>query len=155
MKRITGLAGPHRIAANWLIAFLVTVVLVAIGCSDSTLATETKLEPQPHLRSVVEGGCPNPFTPINMLGSDGQAADRNADGIACYLVENGIIVSWTDNDVPLSQIGGCPNGFTFTYAKSMDPKYADVDHNGDGFACSRLTGNGSTLLIDNNDRPLG
>ncbi|HEY8833147.1 MAG TPA: hypothetical protein VIM21_11655 [Gemmatimonadaceae bacterium] len=119
------------------------------------MPTETKLGPQPRLASVVEGGCPNSFTADGMLGSDGQAADRNGDGIACYLVENDVIVSWTDNNVPLSQIGGCPNGFTLTYAKNMDPKYADVDHNGDGFACSRITGNGSTLLIDNNDRASG
>jgi hypothetical protein len=31
------------------------------------------------------------------------------------------------------------------------PKYADVDRNGDGFACSRITGNGGTIIIDNND----
>ena len=64
-----------------------------------------------------------------------------------------IFRTWTDNNVPLSQIGGCPNGFTLIPAKSMDPKYADVDRNGDGLACSRITGNGGTIIIDNNSAP--
>ena len=96
-------------------------------------------------------GCPNPFTPTETLDADGQAADRNADGVACSLTENGTIVSWTDNNVPLSQIGGCPNGFTLDYAKNVVPmNTTDVDRNGDGFACSRINGNGSTIVIDNN-----
>jgi hypothetical protein len=150
MKQNARLAVPHLIAAKSIVAFLAVAVLVAAACSESTLPTESKLGVQPHLASVVLGGCPNPFTAIDMLDVDGQAADRNGDGVACSLTENGIIVSWVDNNVPLSQIGGCPNGFTFTYAKSMDPKYADVDRNGDGFACSRITGNGATIMIDNN-----
>jgi hypothetical protein len=151
MKRSTRLAVPHLVAANSLVAFLAVAVLVAAACSESTLPTETKSGGQTHLASVVLGGCPNPFTAIDILDVDGQAADRNGDGVACSLTENGIIVSWVDNNVPLSQIGGCPNGFTFIYAKSMDPKYADVDRNGDGFACSRITGNGDTIIIDNNN----
>lgn len=140
---------PHLIAAKRLAAFLAVMLFVAAACSESRLPTETKSGVQSHLASSLLGGCPNAFTPGETLDTDGQAADQNADGIACYLAD-GVIVSWTDNNVPLSQIGGCPNAFTFTYAKTMDPKYADVDRNGDGFACSRITGNGSTILIDNN-----
>jgi hypothetical protein len=150
MKQNTRLAVPHLIAAKSLVAFLTAAVIVAAACSESTMPTETKLGVHPNLASVVLGGCPNPFT-VGMLDADGQAADRNGDGVACSLTENGIIVSWVDNNVPLSQIGGCPNGFMFIYAKSMDPKYADVDRNGDGFACSRITGNGDTIIIDNNN----
>lgn len=142
----------HLIAAKRLAAFLAVILFVAAACSESRLPTETKLGVQQHLANALLGGCPSSFTPGEMLDTDGQAADQNADGIACYLADNGVIVSWTDNNVPLSQIGGCPNGFTFTYAQIMDPKYADVDRNGDGFACSRITGNGSTILIDNNVR---
>jgi hypothetical protein len=150
MKKYTRLALRPLSAVN-SIAFLAVAVLVAAACSESTLPTESKLGTQPHVASVLLGGCPNPFTAIDMLDVDGQAADRNGDGVACSLTENGMIVTWVDNNVPLTQIGGCPNGFTFIYAKSMDPKYADVDRNGDGFACSRITGSGATIIIDNNN----
>jgi hypothetical protein len=97
------------------------------------------------------GGCPNPFTLSETLDANGQAADRNADGVAYSLTDNGTVVSWTDNSLPSSQIGGCPNRFTFDYAKNVVPMHTtDVDRNGDGFACSRTTGNGSTIVIDNN-----
>jgi hypothetical protein len=150
MERNARQAVPHLIPVNWLVAVLAVAALVAAACSESALPTETKSGPQPHLASATLAGCPNPFTLTETLDADGQAADRNGDGVACYLVENEIIVSWTDNNVPMGQIGGCPNGFTPGYAKSMDPKYADVDRNGDGLACSRITGNGGTILIDNN-----
>ena len=152
MKQNARLAVPHLIAAKSFVAFLAVAVLVAAACSESTLPTEPKLGVQPHLVSVVLAGCPNPFTLTETLDADGLAADRNADGVACSLTENGIIVSWTDNNVPVSQIGGCPNGFTLDYAKNVVPMNdADVDHNGDGFACSRTTSNGNTVVIDNNN----
>jgi hypothetical protein len=149
MKRSTGLAGPHLIAANSLIAFLVTVVLVVAGCSESTLPTETKLGVQHHLANVVLGGCPNPFTAVSMLDADGQAADLNVDGVACSLTENGIVVSWVDNNVPLSQIGGCPNGFDF--AASGMTSMETFDRNGDSFVCTRTNSSGNTIVIDNNN----
>jgi hypothetical protein len=151
MKLSTHLADPLSIVARPLVAFLAVALIIAAACSESSLPTETEAGLQPHLASVVLAGCPNPFTLTETLDADGQAADRNADGVACSLTDNGIIVSWTDNNVPLSQIGECPNGFTFDYAKNMVPmNITDVDRNGDGFACFRTTGNGSTIVIDNN-----
>jgi hypothetical protein len=136
-----------------LVALLAVALLVAAACSESALPTETRLGLQPRFE-MVQGGCPNPFTLTSgMLDADGQAADRNGDGIACYLTENEIVVSWTDNNVPLSQIGGCPNGFVLVMWKSMDAN--NVDRNGDGLACSRTNGTGSTIVIDNNTHTQG
>ena len=149
MKQNARLAVTHLIAAKSLVAFLAVAVLVAAACSESTLPTETKLGVQPHLASVVLGGCPNPFTADNMLDADGQAADLNADGVACSLTENGIIVSWVDNNVPLSQIGGCPNGFDL--AASGMTSMETFDRNGDSFVCIRTNSSGNTIVIDNNN----
>jgi hypothetical protein len=149
MKQNASLAVPHLIAANSLVAFLAVAVLVAAACSESTLPTESKLGVQPHPASIVQGGCPNPFTAVNVLDADGLAADRNADGVACSLTDNGIVVSWVDNDVPLSQRGACPNGFDL--AASGMTWMETFDHNGDSFVCTRINGGGNTIVIDNNN----
>ncbi len=100
------------------------------------------------------GGCPRPFTLASMIGgnADALAADRNVDGYACYLTEHEIVVTWTDNNVPLSQLGGCPNAFILG-SIPMHEEGADTgDANGDGLICTRIAGNGSTIVLDNNHR---
>src|SRR5688500_18607894 len=96
------------------------VALIAVACSDSTLPTEYHWRLEAHSElGVQEGSCPGPFILASyyMKGSDPEAeeADANVDGYACYLVthetETHIFRTWTDNNVPFSQIGGCPNNF--------------------------------------------
>lgn len=141
-----------------IIAGLAVALLVAAACSDSPLPTETELQLQPHFTLIVHGGCPEPFTLAAISDADGLAADRNGDGLACYLthsrtdgeLETVFGTSWTDNNAPLNQIGGCPNGFDLEFLTKGDA--IDRDANGDGFVCTRLSGNGSTIVIDNNHR---
>jgi hypothetical protein len=142
------------IAAKLLVAFLAVAVLVAAACSESTLPTETKLELQPHFATVMQGGCPAPFTLTIYVEADidAAAADRNGDGFACYLLDQQdamIFRTWTDNNLPLSQIGGCPNGFDI--AQSGMTWMDTFDRNGDFLVCTRTTSNGSTIVIDNNN----
>jgi hypothetical protein len=157
MRQRARLAIPRLIAAKPLLAFLAVALLVAAACSESALPTESKLGLQPHFTTLVlRGGCPNPFTATGMSDGnpDALAADLNGDGVACYLIENEIIVSWIDNNVPLSQIGACPNAFSLVPAKDMG-MVDSRDNNGDGWVCIMTNGNGSTIVIDNNHRTSG
>ncbi len=136
-----------------LAALLASTLLVAAACSESV---PTAANPGlPLLDAVVRGGCPTPFTLAGMIGgnADALAADNNGDGYACSLTERETVVAWTDNNVPLSQIGGCPNGFTLV-GVPMHEEGADTgDANGDEMICTRTAGNGSTIVLDNKHRP--
>lgn len=142
-----------------VIAFL-AVALVAAACSEAALPTKVEFGVQPHFEiGVQEGSCPIPFTLafVALPGHDpdGGAADRNGDGFACYLVthvtESAVFRTWTDNNVPVNQIGACPNGFDLI-RKFLETTGHDSDVNGDGWICTRVNGNGGTIEIDNNHR---
>ena len=139
------------------------VVLVSLACSETRLPTETEFQVQPRFEiGVVQGGCPSPFV-LHFFGEEaideeGLDADRNGDRLACYLVthvtDTEVFRTWTDNHIPMDQIGGCPNGFELSFATIVD-RSGDRDRNADGFVCSRLSGNGEWIAIDNNHRPQG
>lgn len=142
-----------------LVLTVAAVAFVAAACSESILPTEPEIVLSPRFElAIVQGGCPPPFTLASVYTGDGATADRNGDGLACYLthgrtdgdVETIFGITWTDNNVPLSQIGGCPNAFDLRFLSKGEG--SDRDTNGDGLVCTRLSGNGGTIIIDNNHR---
>ncbi len=138
-----------------LVALLASALVVAAACSESALPTAASPGLQLRPDAVVMGGCPTPFTLAGMIvgNADARAADNNGDGYACYLTERETVVAWTDNNVPLSQIGGCPNGFNLVGVPMHEEGANTGDANGDGLICTRTAGNGSTIVLDNNHRP--
>jgi hypothetical protein len=129
-------------------------VLVVAACTESPLPTESWSELKPRLGAAL-GECASPFVLSGASDADAQAADKNGDGYACYLTDRQdekIILIWTDNNVPLSQLGGCPNGFVLMKAPATKPGDETDDRNGDGYVCTRTASNGSTLTIDNTHR---
>lgn len=143
-----------------LVGLLAVGLIVAAACSESALPTATRFGLKPRFElAVLQGGCPTPFTLGSIYDGDGAAVDRNGDGLACYLrhtrtdgdFESVFGITWTDNNVPLSQIGGCPNGFDLRYLIAIDD-YGERDVNGDRLVCTKVSGNGSTIVIDNNHR---
>jgi hypothetical protein len=139
----------------------VALALVAVACSESVLPTETEFGLQPRFEiGVQEGSCPTPFTLAGGIAIDPDLrfdpeVDRNRDGFACYLethvAENEVFRTWTDNNIPFSQIGGCPNSFDLILI-NWETIGRTSDLNGDGRVCTRVGGNGSTIVIDNNHR---
>lgn len=144
------------------VAFLAGALVVAAACSEARLPIEPKSPPQAGFEfGVLQGRCPNAFTLVYLIVaefSEGREADRNADGYACYLGTDPRTFDthqiWTDNNVPLSQIGGCPNTFTLIHLNEIeiiDGSHGNGDANGDGLICIKSGGNGQ-IIIDNNHR---
>lgn len=142
-----------------LLLTVVAVALITAACSESPLPTEPQMRLQPRLElAVVHGGCPSPFE-LGSTDADGAAVDHNGDGLACYLrhtrTDGDMVIvfgtTWTDNNVPLSQVGGCPNSFDLRFLDKID-EYNERDVNGDHLVCTKLSGNGNTIVIDNNHR---
>src|SRR5687768_7184688 len=136
---------------RFIIAALVLLSIAA--CSEFVLPSESITELRPHF-DVLRGGCPAPFTIIDIpleeapkAGtpvSPAVAADRNGDRAACYLTDQQdgkTIIVWIDNNVPLSQLGGCPNTFELAVAPSAEEGQPVGDDNGDGLICTKTTGN--------------
>lgn len=144
------------------VALIASALLVAAACSESALPTQTHLGLQPHFEiGLQQGGCPTPFTlasSIKQLSQEIEEADANGDGFACYLVthvtETEVFRTWTDNNTPFTQIAGCPNEFDFVRI-DFETTGHSTDANGDGWICTRVSGNGSTIEIDNNHRTRG
>ena len=131
-----------------LVVSLAVALVATTACSDAAVPTELNLKAQ---FTAVQGGCPSPFTLIGIAAPPAEeappksgenvpvdpavAADRNGDHLVCVMTDrqdDQTIRVWIDNNVPLSQIGGCPNGFELTGAPAYFPGRPIVDINGDG-----------------------
>lgn len=139
----------------------VAVALVAVACSESILPTAPEIGLHPRFEiGVQEGRCPTPFTLAGGIAIDPHLrfdpdVDRNGDGFACYLVthvtDDEVFRTWTDNNLPLNQIGGCPNSFDLILI-NWEIIGPTSDINADGRVCIRINGNGTRIVIDNNHR---
>jgi hypothetical protein len=100
-----------------LAAVFAVGLLAVAACTESQMPTESLSGLNPRFGPAL-AGCPGPFVLSGAAEEDAQAADRNGDGYACYLTDQqdgNTIRVWTDNNVPFSQLGGCPNSFTLVY----------------------------------------
>lgn len=152
-----------------LFVLSLAVALVATtACSDAAVPTELDVKAQ---FTVVQGGCPPPFSLIVFEDPPAEeappkpgeevpvdpavAADRNGDNIVCVMTDRQdekTIRIWIDNNVPLSQIGKCPDSFVLTGAPGHQPGNVSADNNGDGLICTKTLNNGSSVVMDNNHR---
>lgn len=144
-----------------LLLTIAAVGLVAAGCSESALPTQIASGVHPRFEiGLQEGRCPVPFTLAGRIAVDPHLGfdpevDRNGDGFACYLethvTDDEVVRIWTDNNIPFSQIGGCPNSFDLILIDWETTGHTS-DLNGDRRVCIRVGGNGGTIVIDNNHR---